>query len=71
MPAPGHRAGGTLHSLEDRALSFSQAVHCCVRPTRIGEALCFPQSADLHVHLSKNAFTDTPRIMFDQVSGHL
>ena len=47
-----------------------------MRPTHIIEgSLLYPESADLNVNLDsikkkKNAFTETPRIIFDSISGY-
>ena len=39
-------------------------------PPTLGKAICFTQSADSNVNLSKNTLTDTSRIRLDQISGY-
>lgn len=39
-------------------------------PPILGRTICFTQSTDLTSNLTKNTLTDTPRILFDQISGH-
>lgn len=39
-------------------------------PRILGRTICFTQSTDLTSNLTKNTLTDTPKILFDQISGH-
>ena len=39
-------------------------------PPILGRTICFTQSTDLNSNLTKNTLTDTPRILFDQISGY-
>ena len=39
-------------------------------PSILGRTICFTQSTDLNSNLTKNTLTDTPRILFDQISGY-
>lgn len=39
-------------------------------PLTWGKAICFTQSTDSNADLIQNTFTDIPRIVLDQISGH-